>query len=95
MSMQIMDFISTKPVTRKKLVELTGKGDRAVRESITKERLKGKVIINMQDGKGYFLPDNMDVLEKWYEGERGRALILLAQLKFARRLLKENGRAVK
>ena len=95
MSINVMNFISDKPITRKKLVELTGKGDRAVRESITKERLKGKVIINMQDGRGYFLPNDMDVLEKWYEGERGRALVLLAQLKGARKILKANGRAVK
>ena len=93
--MNIMDYITNKPIKRRELVALTGMCDRAVREKITNERLNGNLIINMQDGKGYFITEDMDVLEKWYHAERGRAMVKLAQLKYARRILKLHGRIVK
>lgn len=46
-------------ITRRRLSVLTGLGDRTVRELIAKAR-ETSVILNLQDGNGYYRPDLMD-----------------------------------
>ena len=55
----ILDYIPTgheNAVMREELVRRTGVNDRAMRYLLHDARLK-KGILNMQDGKGYFIPD--------------------------------------
>ena len=57
----ITDFIPfgrQNAVTRRRLAELTGLSDRIIRQKIEKARADGAVIINLQDGRGYFQSDN-------------------------------------
>ena len=44
-----------RPATRDELKHHFGFTDRSIREQIAKEREAGKIIINKQDGKGYFV----------------------------------------
>lgn len=92
--MDIMDFITEIPITRKELVRLTGLPDRQVRELIEQKRHKGVIILNLQDGKGYFTSLDLDKLERQYRQNDRRAKSVLVQQKYLRRRLKAAGRAV-
>lgn len=92
--MDIMDFITEIPITREELVKLTGLPDRKVRELIEQKRREGVLILNLQDGKGYFTSSDLDKLERQYKQNNSRAKSVLVQQKYLRRRLKEAGRAV-
>lgn len=75
----ITDFIPfgrQNAVTRRRLAELTGLSDRNIRQMIEKARADGAVIINLQDGRGYFQSDNKNdiVAQKNMTAARIRAL---------------------
>lgn len=60
--MEILDYIpigSQNAVGRKHLAKVTGLGDRAFRNAMHKARCKIPVV-NLSDGKGYFIPDMND-----------------------------------
>lgn len=62
-------------IRRSKLCELTGKDDRAMRNLIMEQRNAGAVILNMQDGRGYFrpkLPEEIDLVAEAADAARGR-----------------------
>lgn len=86
--MNIMEFITDKPITRRELVDLTGMNDRLVRQAIEQARVDGNIIINLQDGKGYFTTDDPKILEKQYKLNQSRAMSVLVQQKYIRRKLK-------
>lgn len=76
--------------TRKELVKRTGVCDREVRESI--ERLRRKyIILNDQDGTGYYLSENIREIIRYYMQEFKRAISILARLKPMRLFLTEKG----
>lgn len=79
-------------MTRKQLVTLTGLNDRAVRECIELLRGEGYLICNEQDGRGYYLADTDDEIERQYRMDHARALSVLKRLTPYRRALKEAGR---
>lgn len=93
--MDILDFIPTgseNAVTRVELCQRTGLDDRTVRDLIHNARRRIP-ILNMQDGKGYFIPDmntrNDTDLLKWYvRQEESRKQSIGWSLKAARRTLK-------
>lgn len=67
MTMQIEEavpFGHENAVTRSELAVRTGLPDRAIRDAINKSEA---LIINMQDGKGYFrpLPEESSLVEAW------------------------------
>ena len=74
----ILDYIpygQEKAVKRGELIKRTGMNDRSVREAIERAQLGGEIIINLQDGNGYFrpiLPEEHSLLTKWYSAEKGR-----------------------
>lgn len=86
--MNILEFITEKPITRHELSDLTGLNDRQVREAIEQARSAGTVIINLQDGKGYFLSDDPAILKKQKQLNDRRAKSILIQQKFINRKLK-------
>lgn len=92
--MDIMDFITEIPITREELVKLTGLPDRQIRELIEQKRREGVIILNLQDGKGYFTSLDLDKLERQYRQNDRRAKSVLVQQKYLRRRLIEAGRAV-
>lgn len=81
-------------VTRTELRRITGKSDRKIREEIEQARREGHIIINNQDGRGYYRTDDPDEIARQYRQQRRRAMSILAQQKYMRRLLKAAGREV-
>lgn len=81
-------------VSRSYLCQRTGMSDRAVRKEIEAARREGVIICNDQSGAGYFRTDDLDEIERQYRSQRRRALSILAQQKYMRRILKDAGRDV-
>lgn len=84
-------FRKDRAVTRERLVRLTGIGDRQVRRAIEELR-RSYVIINDQDGRGYYRSGDLNDISRAYYQERARALAVLRRLKPMRELLKGGGR---
>ena len=70
--------------------------DRVMRELIEQERRKGAIILNLQDGRGYYrpAPDDLDDIMRQYRQNDRRAKSILVQQKYLRRTLKEAGKQV-
>lgn len=91
---QYIPFGRENAVTREMLRVLTGKSDRMIREEIEQARREGHIIINNQDGKGYFRTDDIDEIGRQYQQNKRRALSILSQQKYMRLRLKAAGREV-
>ena len=81
-------------ITRQERCSLTKLSDRKVREQIEQARREGNIIINNQDGRGYYRTNDPDEIACQYRQQRRRELSSLAQQKHMRRLLKAAGREV-
>lgn len=81
-------------VSRQYLSALTGKSDRTLRKLIEQARDKGHVIINDQDGAGYYRPTDILEVERQYVQDTRRALSILQRRKHLRKILKAAGRHV-
>ena len=93
----IEDFIpygSDNAISRKSLTEVTGLKDRVVRQAIEDARLRGKMILNFQDGKGYFISNDPNDLKRQYHQEHSRAMSLLVREKYIRQNLAAAGISV-
>lgn len=96
MIVEILDFIKIgheNAITREELVKLTGLNDREIRENISQTR-RNVPIINLQDGKGYFIPDlskesEIAYLKQFVKQEENRLKSIGWSLKSARKMLKE------
>lgn len=78
-------------VTRETLCAMTGMNDRAVRSEI--ERLRREyVILNDQDGKGYYLSKDAQEVQRYVRQEEARAKAIFYRLRPARELLKGKSR---
>lgn len=87
---------SKNAIRRKTLAMRTGLSDRDLRKEI-KELRKEHVIINTQDGNGYFRPskEDIDLVKKFKAQEESRAKSIFWTLKAVRKFLErneENGR---
>ncbi|MEG1562857.1 MAG: helix-turn-helix transcriptional regulator [Bacteroides sp.] len=80
--------------TRHTLCLRLGLSDRKVRELIECARRYGYFIINEQDGRGYFISDDLDDIERQYKQDTNRVLSVLARRRSLRDKLKEAGRDV-
>ena len=70
-------------IKRRDLCRLSGLDDRSMRSCIEKAQMSGEIILNMQDGKGYFrpvLPEEEFLVAKWYSAERGRYIASATKL---------------
>lgn len=87
--MKITDYIGRgreNAVTRSRLAELTGLGDRTIREMISQER-RETVIINLQNGDGYYIPTKAEEVKRFVSQETARLKSIGWSLKAARKLL--------
>lgn len=87
--MKITDYIGRgreNAVTRSRLAELTGLGDRTIREMIAQER-RETVIINLQNGDGYYIPTKAEEVKRFVSQETARLKSIGWSLKAARKLL--------
>lgn len=75
-------------VKRADLVNMIGLSDRLVRKLIEDARQSGVIIINMQDGRGYYRPEKREELEYYIRQEEGRAKSIHRNLKAAKKALR-------
>lgn len=87
--MNILDYFKPGYNTRTELCARSGLSDRKVREEIEKTRRNGTIILNNQDGKGYFISKKLEDLKKQYHQNNSRAMSILVQQKYLRRKIKE------
>ena len=90
--MNITDFIGTgreNAVDRFQLMERTGLPDRTVRKLIQEARERGEIIINAQDGAGYYLTDDVGEMKRQLASNRSRAMSVLRQQKYLRQKIRE------
>lgn len=82
--------------SRESLAKALGVGDRECRKLIQDARNDGAIILNRQDGKGYYLagPEDVEELARQYWQDTSRALSILRRRKTIRRLLREMGVSV-
>lgn len=62
-------------IRRADLARLTGLPDQQMRALIRKARFNGEVILNVEDGEGYFrpeLPEEIQYVRKFYKATAGR-----------------------
>ena len=81
-------------ISRTHLCLEMGLPDRTVRGIIERARREGCIIINAQDGAGYYLSDDPDEWEAQYRQDTSRALSILSRRKALRARLKSAGREV-
>lgn len=81
-------------VTRENLCLLFNLNDRKVRRMIGRLKDEGLVIVNDRDGAGYYVTDDLDVIEKEYKAVTSMAMALLKRRTNIRNILKEAGRKV-
>lgn len=86
----IIPFGRENAITRKDLCRLVGTKDRAVRNAIEEARREGAIIINAQDGKGYYQTDDLEEIRQQYHRNNNRAMSILVQQKHLRRRLKKS-----
>lgn len=89
---QVIPIGHENAVTGLRLAKMLGTSQREVRRMISKSRKKN-AIINMQDGKGYFLPTEDDVymVKRWFRQEAHRKKEIEKGLRGAKKFLKEMG----
>lgn len=90
--MDIMTFIpkgKENAISRNELVCLMNLPDRRVRKLIQDARDQGELILNAQDGRGYYTSDDEGELKRQYNTNRNRALSILRQQRHIRRRLRE------
>ena len=97
--MSIIDMIplgAENAITRAELAAKSGLSDRRMRLAIQQARSNGELILNTQDGRGYFLGtvDDLDAIQRQYKQDTARAMAILKRRKAMRDILKAAGRAV-
>ena len=83
---------SSNAISRSDLCIQCGLDDRKMRQCIEDLRQSGEVILNMQDGNGYFVPSCEDIeqVKAAYKANRGRALSILRYNKFLKEWIKKH-----
>jgi len=79
-------------ITRPNLCRASGLNDRAMRIEIEEARNRGVIIINNQDGRGYYQTDDIREIENQYKQNDSRAMAILVQQKHLRQRLIQAGR---
>ena len=97
--MNILDYIhegKEDAITREELRFLTELSDRTIRELIEQARRNGAIILNLQDGRGYYrpAPDEMDDVAQQHRQNKGRIASISIQQKYLEQTLKQAGEKV-
>ena len=81
-------------ITRAELACRMGLNDRQMRKVVEDARAEGVIILNRQDGGGYYQTDDLDDMMRQYRQDTARALAILKRRKPLRDKLKAAGRKV-
>lgn len=90
--MNIVNYIGVgreNAVKRSELAIILNLPDRKVRSLIEDARRQGALIINAQDGAGYYISEDLGDLKRQYNTNQSRAMSVLVQQKYLRRKIKE------
>lgn len=87
--LRYLEIGSDRAKTREQLCKLSGMCDRAVRAEIEKLRNEGIIIINRQDGKGYYISEDPVEMEIQLRQNHARAMSILRQQRHLRKKIKE------
>jgi len=87
-------FGKSNAISRTSLCSVVGLSDRIIRSRIEEARRRGIIIINTQNGRGYFRTRNLDDIKCQYLLNKSRANAILSQQKFLLIHLHEAGVAV-
>ena len=79
---------------RARLAAELGLSDRKTRALIEEARGEGLLICNEQNGKGYYLAEDLDEVERTWRQMRSRAIATFKAAKHFRRALRDAGRTV-
>lgn len=88
--MNIVDYIpvgSVNAISRARLRQQTGLGDRMLREVIAQAR-RDTCICNNQDGSGYYMPESVTEAQRWLRQEENRLKSIGWSLKGTRTYIK-------
>lgn len=88
---QAIPFGQQNAVTRKRLANQLGLSDRQMRLHIQQARDEGVIILNLQDGRGYYQSADVSEMTAQYWQDKARALSILKRLKAMRKILNEAG----
>jgi biotin operon repressor len=99
MEKNILSLIPTgheNAIPRARLAAVLGVSDRRCRRLVQEARDAGAIILNRQDGRGYYLATAADVedLQRQYRQDTSRAMAILKRRKTIRGILKECGVSV-
>ena len=86
---------SKNTVTRRSLADQMGTSDRRVRKMIERAGAAGVIICNEQNGRGYYIAEDIDEIERQYRQELNRMKSMYKRTLPLRRALKEAGRKVR
>lgn len=78
-------------IRRDALAAKVGTSDRLVRKAIEEARAEGLIILNRQDGRGYYQSADPEELLRQYRQDTARAMAILARRKPLRDILKQIG----
>lgn len=86
---ELIPFGKENAIKNEELQRVTGLDNRTVRRAVSDARKRGVVILNMQDGRGYYQPtdDERTEVEMYYFQEHSRAMNNLVTLKATRNWL--------
>ncbi len=85
----LMNELGSTPRTRRELCVALDISDRRLRKRIAEARELGYCIVNQ--GDGYFIPEDLSDMKQFYFTERRRALSILRGLRRLRKYLKKMG----
>lgn len=105
LKMAVYSRLPKKPdgTTASVLSNSIGLTERTVRRVIADLREEGHLIVNLQDGKGFYVldectedtePEALDLIARQYRQDTNRAMNILKRRKHMRKLLKSAGREV-
>ena len=82
-------------ISRESLAAALGVSDRKTRRAIEQARADGLIIINSQDGRGYFQTDSITEMRRQYQQDTARALAIFRRRKPLRKALLDAGMKLK
>lgn len=88
---QTVPFGRAHAIRRDTLAAQLGTSDRQMRVMLQKARDEGVIILNQQDGNGYYQSADVEDMRAAYWADKARALSILKRLKAMRRMLKDAG----
>lgn len=88
---QTIPFGRENAVRRDTLATMLGTSDRQMRKMLQAAREEGVIILNAQDGRGYYQSADIDEMTAQYRQDTARAMSILQRRKALRKILKEAG----